>query len=183
MLGDMQINGVSAKEMFANSGKYLSVIKGIVQLLGSIHDKNDVKAITEEIAHILGMMAVMFKEMYHHFRRDDAEKTWRELLRHAELIHDEMSESYQRHQVIYDQIYDLLCTLLPQRLQFVIRVASAIAAFAWPHRERIAKWIAHNWKEALGTAAVFAGLALLGGAAYLGYKALTADNRRNNRRN
>lgn len=183
-LTNMKVGGVKVSEMVANASRYASVVSGVVKLISSISSKDEMKAIAEDITHILCLIGVMCKDMYHCFQEDNAETTWRELLRHAELIHEDIGASYHRNEATYEQIYNLLCELLPRKVQFVIRVASCIAAAAWPYRERIAKWIAYNWKEALGSLAVLGGLALLGGLAYVGYKALTnsGEGGNNNRR-
>lgn len=150
-LTNMKLGGFKVSEMIANAAKYANVMKNVAQLISSMSSKEEMKAVAEEVAHILCLIGVMRKEMYHHFKTDNAETTWRELLKHAELIHEEISSSYRRNEAFYKQIYELICTLLPENCELIIQVASSIAADAWPRREAIAKWIAYNWKETLCT--------------------------------
>lgn len=146
MLGDMQVNDVKIEGVFEGQVKYLSVIKEIVELLNNMEDKIEAKSIAEEIAHILGMTAVMCRDMSHHFKRDFAEERWRGLLKFYGLRHDVMNEPPQCPKtVVYSQIYKLLCMLLPEELQFVISAASTMTAYAWRYRRQLAKWIVSNW--------------------------------------
>lgn len=164
LLTDLQVDGKSIKDMGEQFDKYMGMVREFSEVISGIVDEDQLKAITEDVTHIVALITIMCSESMQCFAKDDAKKTWKSLLRNAELIHDESAATYKRHEKVYDDIYKILTEHLPTKLQFVINVAAAVASIAWQHRETIAKWIAHNWKTIGYVALAFGALVAVGAA-------------------
>lgn len=144
-LGNLQVNGISANNACNQFDDYSTMVTKLGRVISSINEEERT-VIMEDVTHILALVRVMCSETSQCFARDDASKTWKIILREAELIKDETTAAVGRHERAYNEISKILTDHLPQRLQFLIGVAAAVTSKAWNNRETIAKWMAFNWK-------------------------------------
>ena len=148
----------------------------IFTLTSAMNMSQDAKSLIEDVIGIVCLAATMCSNFVSWFQGDDAEASWQQLAKDAGLLVERATETYNRHQKIYDMIFTKLCSLIGPEFLFCIKLAAALFSFIWNRRQSIAKWIAEHWKEvAVGAGAALLGAAVLGLGAYALYKVLRDD--------
>ena len=165
LLGGVSVGGKNLKDLATKFDNYIGMMREVASIVDTVMENDQLKVVLEDTVNILALVGVMCSESLPLFQKNNAEATWKELLKHAEQIHRTATASYKKHERVYKQIYEIVCNHLPTDLKFMINVAASIAAFAWSHRVAIAKWIAENWKTAGYFALVVGAVAAIGGAA------------------
>lgn len=170
ILGGVIVGGENLRNMATKFDNYVGMMKEIAIMVETIIEKDQLKVVLEDTVNILALIGVMCTESITLFKKDNAQATWKELLKHAEQIHKEVTSSFHKNERVYKQIYEIICNHLPANLTFMINVAASVATLAWPNRVAIAKWIASNWKTVGYFALALGVVGAVGAALYMANK-------------